>query len=89
MQEKLFGEFRTATIIVIIIVATILIAILFNWVAKRYIKKTLMAHGRDLISFQYFRQLLSLEATAPLKTSAKAKGTVNLSDMPITISVMK
>lgn len=59
MQEKLFGEFRTVTVIVIIIVTTILVAILFNWFAKRYIKKSLMAHGRDLTSFQFFRHIIS------------------------------
>jgi len=59
MQEKLFGEFRTATIIVIIIVATVLVALLFNWFAKRYIKRSLIAHGRDLTSFQFFRHIIS------------------------------
>ncbi|WP_431160721.1 mechanosensitive ion channel family protein [Flagellimonas beolgyonensis] len=59
MQEKLFGEFRTATIIVIILVATVLLALLFNWVTKRYIRRSLLLHGRDLTSFQFFRHIVS------------------------------
>lgn len=59
MQERLFGEFRATTMIVIIIVATFLIAILFNWFTRRYIKRSLMARGHDLTSFQFFRHIIS------------------------------
>jgi small-conductance mechanosensitive channel len=59
MEKELFGEFRTATIIAIIIICTIVITILFNWLARRYIKRALIKHGRDLTSFQFFRHILT------------------------------
>lgn len=59
MEEKFFGEFRTVTVIIIIISVTTIGAVLFNWFVRRYIKRTLIAHGRDLTSLQFFRHIIS------------------------------
>ena len=59
MDHKLFGEFRTATIIVIILLGTVFFVFMFNWFAKRYIRRMLLKHQRDLTSFQFFRHIVS------------------------------
>ncbi|MGB3774252.1 MAG: mechanosensitive ion channel family protein [Leeuwenhoekiella sp.] len=59
MIEKFSGEFRTLSMVAIIIVATFIFSFIFNWFLKRYIRKSLIKHERDLTSFQFFRHILT------------------------------
>lgn len=59
MLKQFFGEFRTATMVTIILVVTILVASLVSWFLKRYIKRTLVKHGHDLTSYQFFRHIVT------------------------------
>lgn len=59
MLKKFSGEFGTISMIAIIIAATFLIAFLFNWMAQRYIKRSLMMPDHDVTSFQFFRHIIT------------------------------
>lgn len=53
MLHKLFGEFRTTILFIIILVETILAVLIFNWFMQRYVKKSFVYHHHDLTGFQH------------------------------------
>tara|TARA_R110002051_G_scaffold229006_1_gene291062 strand:+ start:1642 stop:2499 length:858 start_codon:yes stop_codon:yes gene_type:complete len=59
MMQKYFTEFRVETTIVIIIVGTILFSVLINWFLKRFIKKSLINHHRDLTGYLFLKHILT------------------------------
>lgn len=58
-MQKYFTEFRVETTIVIIIVGTILFSVLINWFLKRFIKKSLINHHRDLTGYLFLKHILT------------------------------
>ena len=59
MIAKLFTEFRTTTIIGVILLGTITAALVFNWFMQRYVKKSFVDHHRDLTGYQFFRHIVT------------------------------
>ncbi|HCO82841.1 MAG TPA: mechanosensitive ion channel protein MscS, partial [Arenibacter sp.] len=59
MINKLFTEFRTLSLIVVIIVITILIALVFNWFMNRFVKKSLVEHHKDLTGYLFIKHIAS------------------------------
>ena len=59
MIHKLFTEFRTLSMIVIIIVITILIAAIFKWLLKHFVKKSLINHHKDLTGYLFINHIVT------------------------------
>lgn len=59
MMQKYFTEFRTETMIVFIILSTIFISILLNWFMHRFVKKSLIAHHKDLTGYLFIKHILT------------------------------
>ena len=59
MIHKLFTEFRTFSMIVIILIITVLIATIFKWVLKRYVKKSLLDHHKDLTGYLFINHIVT------------------------------
>ena len=59
MIHKLFTEFRTLSMIVIIIIITILIATIFKWILKRFVKKSLLDHHKDLTGYLFINHIVT------------------------------
>tara|TARA_R110001583_G_scaffold80855_1_gene216447 strand:- start:1504 stop:2349 length:846 start_codon:yes stop_codon:yes gene_type:complete len=57
MIAKLFTEFRTLTLIVVVIFLTIIVAIIFNWFLNRFVKKSLLSHHKDLTGFLFIKHI--------------------------------
>ncbi|MGH7885294.1 MAG: mechanosensitive ion channel family protein [Thermodesulfobacteriota bacterium] len=57
MLHNFFTEFKTVSIIVIIIITTISIAVLFNLSFSKHIKKSLVKHGRDLTTYLFLKNI--------------------------------
>ncbi len=58
-MQKYFSEFKIETTIAIIIVGTIFFSILLNWFLKRFIKKSLINHHRDLTGYLFLKHILT------------------------------
>lgn len=59
MFNRLFTEFRTLTLIAVIIVITILIVLVFNWFMNRFVKITLVKHHKDLTGYLFMKHIAS------------------------------
>ena len=59
MLSKLFTEYRTEIFIIAIIASTIIIAVLFNWFLKRFVKENLIKHGQDLTRYLFTRHIVT------------------------------
>lgn len=57
MIKTLFTEFRTVTLIAIIVLLTFVIALIFNWFLNRFIKKSLLSHQKDLTGFLFIKHI--------------------------------
>ncbi|WKD85045.1 Small-conductance mechanosensitive channel [Polaribacter huanghezhanensis] len=59
MIHKYFTEFRTESMIVVIILSTIFIATLFNWLMHRLVKKSLIEHHKDLTGYLFIKHIIT------------------------------
>lgn len=59
MIHKYFTEFRTESMIAIIIAITIFISIIFNWLMHKFVKKSLINHHRDLTTYLFVKHILT------------------------------
>ena len=57
MIHKYLTEFRTETTIAVIIILTVIISILFNWFMKRFVKKSLIDHSKDLTGYLFLKHI--------------------------------
>lgn len=58
-MKILFTEFRTITYMVIIGLATVVVALLFNWFMRRYVKRSFTSHHKDLTGYQFFKHIIT------------------------------
>lgn len=59
MINKLFTEFRTLSMIIIILIITVLIATIFKWFLKRFIKKSLINHHKNLTGYLFINHIVT------------------------------
>lgn len=59
MIHKLFTEFRAFTMIVIILIITVLMAMVFKWFLKRFVKKALINHQKDLTGYLFINHIVT------------------------------
>ncbi|GGG49476.1 mechanosensitive ion channel family protein [Bizionia arctica] len=57
MIHKYFTEFRIETMIAIIVLSTFTISIVFNWLMRRFVKKTLVEHHKDVTAYLFMKHI--------------------------------
>ena len=54
-----FTEFRTESMIVIILTGTIVLSIVLHWFLSRFVKKTLLKHHKDLTGYLFIKHIVT------------------------------